>query len=138
MILTIVLSVPKFSASQKYTDSMNKAMRETILGIRVVKAFNLKDNQKINFDQSNEQLAKITTKAYKILGVVMPSIQSAVNIAIIIVLSYSSTDASKMIVIAPFINVLMSVLFALITMIMVLIQIARSIPSIKRIKEVLN
>ena len=138
MILTIIFSVPKFSQSQKHTDSINKAMRETILGIRVVKAFNLKDNQKANFDKGNEALAITTTKAYKILGVVMPLIQSGINISIISVLSFASSDPANMAIVAPFINILLNVLFGLITMIMVLIQVSRSIPSVKRIKEVLN
>jgi ATP-binding cassette subfamily B protein len=138
MILTIIFSVPKFSQSQKHTDSINKAMRETILGIRVVKAFNLKDNQKANFDKGNEALAITTTKAYKILGVVMPLIQSGINISIISVLSFASSDSANMLAVAPFINILLNVLFGLITMIMVLIQVSRSIPSVKRIKEVLN
>ena len=138
MILTIIFSVPKFTQSQKNTDSINKAMRETILGIRVVKAFNLKENQKENFDKGNDALANTTTKAYKILGVVMPLIQSGINISIILVLSYASSDPANMAVVAPFISILMNVLFGLITMIMVLIQVSRSIPSIKRIKEILN
>ena len=139
MILAIVLSVPKFSRSQKYTDSINKSMRESILGIRVVKAFNLKNNQKENFDKNNENLANETMKAYKILGVVMPLIQSGVNISIILVLTTASLGTSENYQsVAPFISILMNVLFGLITMIMVLIQVSRSIPSIKRVSEVLT
>lgn len=138
MIIAIGMAVPKFSQSQKNTDSINKSMRETILGIRVVKAFNLKENQRENFNVSNEKLANSTMKAYKILGVVMPMVQSGINIAIIIVLTAASQDPTKMAIVAPFIAILMNVLFGLITMIMVLIQVSRSIPSIKRIKEVLN
>ncbi len=139
MILAIALSVPKFSQSQKYTDSINKNMRESILGIRVVKAFNLKEDQKEKFDKSNENLANTTMKAYKILGVVMPLIQSGVNISIILVLTTASLGSPENYQsVAPFISILMNVLFGLITMIMVLIQVSRSIPSMKRVSEVLN
>ncbi|MGL6125425.1 MAG: ABC transporter ATP-binding protein [Metamycoplasmataceae bacterium] len=139
MILAVTLSVPKFSQSQKNTDRINKNMRESILGIRVVKAFNLKESQKKNFNDSNEVLAETTTKAFKVLGVVMPMIQSGINISIILVLTSASFGtAENYSGVAPFISILMNVLFGLITMIMVLIQVARSIPSMKRIQEVLN
>ncbi|MGL5204713.1 MAG: ABC transporter transmembrane domain-containing protein, partial [Metamycoplasmataceae bacterium] len=39
MVVAIALSIPQFTKSQKNTDSINKNMRESILGIRVVKAF---------------------------------------------------------------------------------------------------
>lgn len=139
MVLAIALSIPKFSQSQKNTDSINKDMRESILGIRVVKAFNLKSNQKERFNNSNEAVANTAAKAFKILGVVMPLIQSGINISIILVLTSASFgSAENYSSVAPFISILMNVLFGLITMIMVLIQVSRSIPSIKRIKEVLN
>ncbi len=139
MIIAIGMAIPKFSKSQKNTDSINKSMRETILGIRVVKAFNLNENQKSNFNQSNESLADSTMKAYKILGVVMPLIQSGINISIIVVLTMAANSkGDDIFIVAPFITVLMNVLFGLITMIMVTIQISRSIPSIKRVKEILD
>ncbi|MGL5732658.1 MAG: ABC transporter ATP-binding protein [Metamycoplasmataceae bacterium] len=139
MIVAIALSIPQFTKSQKNTDSINKNMRESILGIRVVKAFNLKEDQKENFHGSNEALAATATKAFKVLGVVMPLIQSGINISIILVLTIASFGTPEnYFSVAPFISILMNVLFGLITMIMVLIQVSRSIPSIVRIKEVLN
>ncbi|MDK2819519.1 MAG: ABC transporter ATP-binding protein [Mycoplasmataceae bacterium] len=138
LVIAIGLSIPSFSKSQKNTDAINKSMRETILGIRVVKAFNLKENQKNNFETSNNLLAGSTEKAFKVLGVVMPFIQSSINISIIVVLTTASESPERMMIVAPFISILMNVLFGLITIIMVLIQISRSIPSINRIKEILN
>ncbi|MGL5205619.1 MAG: ABC transporter ATP-binding protein [Metamycoplasmataceae bacterium] len=139
MFVAIALSIPQFTKSQKNTDSINKNMRESILGIRVVKAFNLKEDQKDKFHGSNEALASTATKAFKVLGVVMPLIQSGINISIILVLTIASFGTPyEFFSVAPFISILMNVLFGLITMIMVLIQVSRSIPSIIRIKEVLN
>lgn len=138
LFVAVGLSIPNFSKSQKNTDSINKSMRETILGIRVVKAFNLKENQKNNFEISNNLLATSTEKAFKVLGVVMPFIQSSINISIIVVLTTASQSPERMAIVAPFISILMNVLFGLITIIMVLIQISRSIPSVIRIKEILN
>ncbi|MGL5308962.1 MAG: ABC transporter ATP-binding protein [Metamycoplasmataceae bacterium] len=137
MVVAIALSIPQFTKSQKNTDSINKNMRESILGIRVVKAFNLKENQKKNFHESNEALAFTATRAFKVLGVVMPLIQSGINISIILVLTTAALGTlADYTMVAPFISILMNVLFGLITMIMVLIQVSRSIPSIKRIKEI--
>ncbi|MGL4252274.1 MAG: ABC transporter ATP-binding protein [Metamycoplasmataceae bacterium] len=139
MFVAIALSIPQFTKTQKNTDAINKNMRESILGIRVVKAFNLKEDQKDNFHGSNEALATTATKAFKVLGVVMPLIQSGINTSIILVLTIASFGtANEYYSVAPFISILMNVLFGLITMIMVLIQVSRSIPSIIRIKEVLN
>ncbi|MGL5205151.1 MAG: ABC transporter ATP-binding protein, partial [Metamycoplasmataceae bacterium] len=99
--------------------------------------FNLKENQKKNFHESNEALAFTATRAFKVLGVVMPLIQSGINISIILVLTTAALGTlADYTMVAPFISILMNVLFGLITMIMVLIQVSRSIPSIKRIKEI--
>ena len=48
------------------TDDVNSSIQENILGVRVVKSFNLQDKQKSKFDVINEKMRKISTKSFVI------------------------------------------------------------------------
>ncbi len=69
-IMTLVL--PKFKITQKLTDQINKLMRENLIGIRVVRAFNAEDYQEKKFDQANEDLTRTQLFTQKSLAVLSP------------------------------------------------------------------
>lgn len=145
LILSVWKAIPYFKQSQINTDQVNKSVRETILGIRVVKAYNLEDKEKEKFGTTNDKLTLSSEKAFKITGVMMPIIQSAISITLISVLliGYNiSNDKpngyTEFVKVIGFTSILMQVLFGFIITIATFIQMSRSIPSMKRIMEVNN
>lgn len=69
-IMSLVL--PKFKITQKLTDQINKIMRENLIGIRVVRAFNAEEYQEKKFDQANEDLTNTQLFTQKSLAVLSP------------------------------------------------------------------
>ncbi len=137
--LIILLSTPYMKKGQQYTDSINKQVRESILGIRVVKAYNLENKQKSKFANPNENLTQAWYKGYSLIGILFPVIQCVITGMIIFIYfitwnKYDSmSNADKLI---GFSGILTQVLFGFIIIIVSFAQISRSIPCIKRINEV--
>lgn len=137
--LIILLSTPYMKKGQQYMDSINKQVRESILGIRVVKAYNLENKQKSKFANPNENLTQAWYKGYSLIGILFPVIQCVITGMIIFIYfitwnKYDSmSNADKLI---GFSGILTQVLFGFIIIIVSFAQISRSIPCIKRINEV--
>lgn len=54
---------PLFSEIQKKVDGINEITRESLIGIRVIKSFNLQSHVESRFDEKNKDLMKTTIKA---------------------------------------------------------------------------
>lgn len=144
IMIIVWKSVPYFKGIQINTDKVNKSVRESILGIRVVKAYNLESSEKAKFEKENENLTITSEKAFTIIGIMMPVIQVAISATVIsvLILGYSRAnsvgDPTEFVKITGFVSILMEVLFGFIISFASFMQIARSIPSIKRIIEIIN
>ncbi len=137
--LIMIIAIPSMKKGQIDTDGINKQVRESILGIRVVKAYNLEESQKSKFEIPNENLTKSWTKAYGWIGAMMPMIQCIVSglVVFIYYIAYAKNDningATQII---GFLGILMQVLFGFIIVMVSMAQISRSIPCVKRINEI--
>ena len=139
MIIIIRFAMPNMKNGQIFMDGINKQVRETILGIRVVKAYNLEEEQKSKFEGPNDGLTKTWYKAFALIGSVMPIIQGIVTIVIasIYYVSYANyNDMAGAGQIIGFVGIMMQVLFGFIIIMVSMTQISRAIPSFKRINEV--
>lgn len=89
-LLLIVIGVfawkvtPIFTKNQKVLDDINKVSRENILGVRVVKSFNLEEIQDNNFNVVNTEWKNVSTKAFSLLNVMIPLVMFITNLAMII------------------------------------------------------
>ncbi|MDE7075072.1 MAG: ABC transporter ATP-binding protein/permease, partial [Malacoplasma sp.] len=90
MSVLITFSIPFFGKQQKETDKTNAVMRENILGIKVVKAFNLQQEQIEVFDKQNKSLRYVSTRGQQIGMSLMPLIQFFVQISIVALLMVSA------------------------------------------------
>ena len=76
-ILMIVL--PRFKLIQKLTDKLNGTMRDTLTGIRVVRAYNAEDFEKRRFDEASEAFAKNNLFASRVTALMSPLMLLAYN-----------------------------------------------------------
>ncbi len=84
-VILIFVAIPRFKKVQKLTDDMNKITRETLSGIRVVRAYNAEDYQNKRFEKVNVDLTKthlFTQRLMAIISPVMSSIMSGLSLAI--------------------------------------------------------
>ncbi|GAB0168323.1 ABC transporter ATP-binding protein [Lysinibacillus sp. CTST325] len=127
---------------QEAIDGVNTKLQENLAGIRVVKAFRRETQQIDQFSGLNDTLTKRFITAEQIVGVLVPFTMFVVNLGIVAALWLGAIKVEagtlQVGVILAFINYLTIILNGLMTSSMVLMQIARAIPSGERIVDVLN
>ncbi|MEB2281183.1 ABC transporter ATP-binding protein/permease [Lysinibacillus xylanilyticus] len=127
---------------QEAIDGVNTKLHENLAGIRVVKAFRRETQQIEQFSGLNDTLTKRFITAEQIVGVLVPFTMFVVNLGIVAALWLGAIKVEagtlQVGVILAFINYLTIILNGLMTSSMVLMQIARAIPSGERIVDVLN
>ncbi|AWN20750.1 ABC transporter ATP-binding protein [Streptococcus sobrinus] len=78
LIVLILLSVllfvafPRQRKVQGLTDALNSTTRESLTGVRVVRAYNAEDYQDKKFRQENESLTKLNLFVYRLMSLMNP------------------------------------------------------------------
>ncbi|WP_010288560.1 ABC transporter ATP-binding protein [Kurthia massiliensis] len=142
IILFTTLSGKVFGRVQKQMDRVNTFMQENLAGVRVVKAFNRSKHQIEHFTAINDKLADRSIRAEKVVGTLSPLSMFVINIGMMAALWLGvikvEQGALEVGVILAFINYLTIIMNGIMSASNVLIQIARAVPSAKRVKRVLN
>ena len=85
VVLLVVISIimiivlPRFERVQKLIDNINNVTRESLTGIRVVRAFNAEDYQENRFGKVNEDLTKMQLFNQKTFAIMMPLMQAVMQ-----------------------------------------------------------
>ncbi len=139
---------PRFRRMQFLTDDLNRAMRENLTGIRVVRAYNAEEYQEKKFSNANDILTDNHMKAQRAMSVMHPTMRFANNGltigiyligAFIIAQTPNYSDAldtfSEMVV---FSNYASRILFAFMSLNMIFNMLPRAQVSAERINAVLD
>jgi ATP-binding cassette subfamily B protein len=134
--------VPLFREMQKKLDRLNLVIREKLIGIRVVRAFDRVDYEKERFDAANTDLTATGLKLAKLMNLLMPMMMIIMNFTVIAIVWFGTlrAEAGAMQVgdIMAFIQYALQILFALMLVSMLFIMIPRAQVSAVRINEVLD
>lgn len=145
--ILITFALPKFKIVQSLTDNLNRIIRENLIGIRVVRAFNAEDYQKNKFDTANVKLTKTNMFIQKLMGLMMPVMQlimSGITLSIYFVGAQLINKAAPIDKVELFSNMIvfssyaMQVVMAFMMLALIFIIYPRASVSVKRINEVLN
>ena len=93
----MTLAFPKQSVIQKLTDKLNSITRESLTGIRVVRAYNAEDYQDQKFEEANEEVTRLNlfvSRLMAIMNPIMQAISSGLILAIYWIGAYIINDAS--------------------------------------------
>lgn len=125
---------------QGFLDKLNRILRESITGMRVIRAFNREDFQNSRFLDVNQDYRQITGNLFKVLAA-SPSIFSFVlnlSIAIIIYLGAQMIEAGDLQVgtLAAFIEYIFHGLFSLLIFANIFMMYPRASVSAGRLREV--
>ncbi len=139
---------PRFRRMQVLTDDLNRATRENLTGIRVVRAYNAESYQEKKFSDSNDRLADNAIAAHRAMAVMHPTMRFVNNgltigiycIGAFLIAQTVGTDSalttfSEMIV---FSNYASRILFAFMSLNMIFNQLPRATVCAERINEVLD
>ncbi|MEW4355242.1 ABC transporter ATP-binding protein [Streptococcus pneumoniae] len=147
MISLVTLAFPKQTLVQKLTDKLNSVTRESLTGIRVVRAYNAEDYQDDKFARANQELTGINLFVSRMMALMQPvmmTISSGLSLAIYWIGAFLINEAdltdklpifSDMVV---FMSYAMQVVMGFMMMSALFIILPRVLVSSKRINEVLD
>ncbi len=140
--IIFIIVFPKFEVAQKIFDKLNSSIREILSGIRVIKAFNKEKYFKRKFNKINNDNMSLNMYLNKILYLVQPFMMLVIDITTIVVvyLSTGYLENSTLMIgsLIAFIQYLSIVLSSFLMILIIILNIPRTVISFKRINEVLN
>ena len=77
--IIMIIVLPRFERVQKLIDNINNVTRESLTGIRVVRAFNAEDYQENRLGKVNEDLTKMQLFNQKTFAIMMPLMQAVMQ-----------------------------------------------------------
>ena len=138
---------PRFEKVQKLIDGVNGVTRESVTGIRVVRAFNAEEYQENRFDKVNNDLTNMqlfNQKCFAILDPIMNIVMHFLTLGIYFIGAYLIDAAHMVDKITLFSNMVvfssygMQVIMSFLMLAMIFMILPRASVSAKRINEVLD
>lgn len=133
--------IPLFKTQQIKIDGINLALREHLTGIRVIRAFNRSNHEKLKFERASQDFTQTAIKVNTIMATMMPIMMLIFNLGIVVILWYGGIriDNNQMQVgdLMAFIQYAMQIMFSMFMMTMIFMMIPRASASAVRINEVL-
>jgi ATP-binding cassette, subfamily B, multidrug efflux pump len=134
--------VPLFTKIQQNIDRLTLVMRESLVGVRVIRAFNKHEQDTKRFDEASRSLTDISISVNKLMAVIMPVIMLLFNLTTVAVIWIGGKRiaAGGMMIgdLMAFIQYIMRIMTSLVMLSMMFIMIPRAAVSAARIQEVLG
>jgi ATP-binding cassette subfamily B protein len=134
--------IPLFKENQIRLDKLTGVVREYLIGIRIVRAFNKSNHEKDKFDIANEALTSNAIKVNRIMALMMPAMMFIMNITVVGIVWFGGIriDQGSMQVgdMMAFMQYAMQIMFSLLMFSMMFVMIPRAQASAVRIVEVLE
>lgn len=142
-VALLVKTVSKdFTIMRQMTDTLTQIIRDSLTGIRVVRAFNKSEYEVERFDQVNEKYRKLIFGMYIKFSLIMPLMMITINftnLAVVLVgahlIQASQLEVGALMAVIQY-SVL--VLIALLLLSIIFIMIPQGLVAAKRINEVLE
>ncbi len=140
VFLSLQLGFSRFRRVQETLDGINRALREYLAGVRVVKAFNRIQYEQERFTVVNREAAQAAVKAERIMAFFSPAIILTVNCGIVAVLWIGGlgvrAGGMELGKIIAFVNYMVQMLHALMRIFIVFARFVRARASAERLNEI--
>lgn len=142
VILIGKISQPHSKKQQKYLDKINLTLRESLTGLRVVRAFRNENFQDERFGEVNDTYAGVSKKLFRITSLATPGFFTVFSLMIVVVIWISTGDIAKGTMevgtMAIIIEYIFHILFSLMLLSMLFVMYPRAAVSAERIDRVLH
>lgn len=135
-------AIPLFKEIQKRMDNLTYVLRETITGVRVIRAFNKESFEKERFENTCDDFKEISIKTNKIFAMLLPTLflVSDLSVASIvwfggIQVSQGSMQVGSIFALIEYITI---ILFCGIMAVLVFMEVPRALSCVQRLNEVLD
>jgi ATP-binding cassette subfamily B multidrug efflux pump len=140
--LVLTRAVPLFRAVQVKLDRINQVMRETLSGVRVIRAFVRTPHEEQRFDTASRDLFGTSLRVTRLFAFTIPIMTAIFNLSTVAVIWFGAmrvNDGNLSIGnLTAFMQYLAQILFAVLTAVFMFILIPRGAVSGARIREVLD
>ena len=140
--LVMSRAIPLFQAMQRKLDRINLVMRETLAGIRVIRAFVRTEHEEQRFDEASVDLMDTSLRVQRLFAVTIPSLMLIMNLTSVAVLWLGAyrVDSGEMPIgnLVAYLQYIMIVLFSVMMAVFMFVQVPRAAVSGGRIREVLD
>lgn len=146
-VVLVTLAFPKQTIVQKLTDKLNSITRESLTGIRVVRAYNAEDYQDEKFATANDEVTNLNLFINRLMAIfnpIMSGISSGLTLAIYWIGAYlieAATAGEKLGLFSDmvvFMSYAMQVVIGFLLMGALFIILPRTLVSAGRINQVLD
>ena len=135
-------AIPLFQAMQKKLDRINLVMRETLTGVRVIRAFVRTGREEERFDVASRDLMDTGLRVNRLFAITMPSLMLIMNLSTVAVLWLGAyrVDSGEMPIgnLTAFLQYITLILFSMMTAVIMFVMVPRAAVSAGRIHEVLE
>lgn len=138
----LLKGVPLFRAMQVKIDRINQVLREQIMGVRVIRAFNRTDYERARFETANADLTLTALRVNRIFVVAFPALMAVMNLTTVAVLWFGGhlVDNGSMSIgnLTAFMMYMIQILFSVMMAVAMVILVPRAEASAARIQEVVS
>ena len=142
LVLVMIFVFPKFKIAQTMIDRLNGITRESILGVRVVRAYNAEEYQADKFGKANKDYTKLTLFTSRMVALFSPVIILVLDGVTLGIYGVGASLLKKSEIaystIVSFSTLATMVIMAFMMLLMMFLMIPRAMVSAKRIVEVLH
>jgi ATP-binding cassette subfamily B multidrug efflux pump len=140
--LVMSRAIPMFQAMQKKLDRINQVMRETLAGVRVIRAFMRTKHEEERFEESNRDLFSTALRVNRLFAVTIPVMTAILNLSTVAVMWFGAIriDSGQMPIgnLTAFLQYIMQILFTVLMAVFMFVFVPRAAVSAGRIREVLD
>ena len=144
VLIGLVLSraVPLFQAVQRKLDRLNLVMRETLAGVRVIRAFVRTRHEEARFDEASLDLMDTSIRVNRLFAITLPSLMGIMNLSTVAILYFGAyrVESGAMPIgnLTAFLQYILQILFAIMTAVIMFVMVPRAAVSAGRIRDVLD
>jgi ATP-binding cassette subfamily B multidrug efflux pump len=144
LFIGVVMSraIPLFRAMQVKLDRINQVMRETLAGVRVIRAFVRTRHEEARFEEANRDLFNTALGVNRLFAVTIPVMTAILNLSTVGVMWFGAlrVDSGEMPIgnLTAFLQYLLQILFAVLMAVFMFVFVPRAAVSAGRVREVLD
>ena len=135
-------AMPLFRSMQKRTDRVQQVMRETLSGMRVIRAFVRTDHDEARYDVANRDLTDTALRANRLFAMMIPFLFGIMNLSTVAIVWFGGLriDSGGMPIgnLSAFLQYVMQILMSVMMAALMFVMVPRAAASAERIQQVLD
>ena len=140
--LVMSRAIPLFQAMQVKLDRINQVMRETLAGVRIIRAFVRTRHEEARFQEASVDLFDTALRVNRLFAITIPVMTAILNLSTVAVMWFGAmrVESGEMPIgnLTAFLQYLMQILFTVLMAVFMFIFVPRAAVSAGRIQEVLE